>query len=136
MVECPQCGETNFMVIPIMTLILVGNEIETNELKGQMFSCIKCGNRVEMKDDIEPETVTVYIVGDSHSGRRQGLNKIFKKHEFSFPLVNESMDAMGYVNISVAWIFTISAWKRFKDGETIPLSDKAHKITEINLTQG
>ncbi len=92
--KCPQCDGEEFMVIPIMTLKLEGNEIVTNKPVKDMFSCIKCGNRVETKDDIEPVTVIVYIVGDSHSGRRQGLNKIFKKHEFSFPLANESINAM------------------------------------------
>ncbi len=136
MIKCPQCNGELFMVIPIMTLKLNGNEIVIDEPQKNMFSCIKCGHRVETKDDIEPTTVIIYIIGDSHSGRRQGLNRIYKEHKFSFPLANESLDLSGYVNIEKAWIFTKSAWKKFKGGETFPLADNAHKIEEINLIEG
>ena len=131
--KCPQCGEEEFVILPVGTL-RVGNEIEIETPLRNEFSCKGCGFRAETKEDFNPVTVKVWIIRNSVSGRRQDINKISKTEQFDIIKVANRIEFKKYAQIENGWIFTSDRWKKHINGDTVKLSDRNYKLDETNLT--
>jgi predicted nucleic-acid-binding Zn-ribbon protein len=130
--KCPQCGEIEFIILPVVTL-RVGNEIEIETNLRNEVSCKKCGFRAETKEDFEPVTVKVWIVGNSNSKRRQGINKISKTEDFDTVRAANNLQFKAYAQIKGGWIFTVDRWKKHVNGDTVALSERNYKTEEISI---
>lgn len=131
--KCPQCDGDEFIVLPVVTL-RVGNEIEIETPLRNEFSCKGCGFRAETKEDFSPVIVNVWIVRNSHSGRRQDINKISKTETIDTTRVASNLEFKKYAQIDNGWIFTSDRWKKHINGDEVKLSDRNYKLNETNLT--
>ena len=131
--KCPQCDGEEFLVLPVVTL-RVGNEIEIETPLRNEFSCKRCGFRAETKEDFNPVTVKVWIVKNSHPGRRQGINEISKTQTIDATRVASNLQFKKYAQIKNGWIITSDRWKQHINGDTLNLSDRNYKLNVINLT--
>jgi hypothetical protein len=77
-------------------------------------------------------TINVYIVGDSVSGRRQGLFKITKKTGIEFgATAMDGLSRHGYFQLADdgAWVFTKGAWQR-AESDNLRFADQQY-VTNI-----
>ncbi len=134
-VQCPSCGNIEFQLRLITNLELADEVLTEMDMK-KSYSCVVCDYTIGEVDDLEMLTITVYIVGDSMSGRRQGLSRI-KDLDIDRAGVLDVLAANGCYRYNddpkSPWVFTRSAWKRFDADPAQRLADKQHgvKIEEM-----
>ena len=155
-VKCPSCEKEDFEVHLISNLHLTPEEeniqstappnslIELNVRK--YFTCVECNYVISSPDDLEMITIDVCIVGDSISGRRQGLNKIGCMLVIPEKWMESSMDALakdGYINIKFKvsdheerkfWVFTKSGWKRAENDPEFRLTEGQYAVNIMEMT--
>ena len=138
-VQCPSCGNIEFQICPRANLELAGEVITEIDVK-KVYSCIVCDYTISEVSDLELLTITVYIIGDSISGRRQGLRRVTEAIGFVVGtegqmvlLANQGGFPLELGDGTIAWVFTKSGWKRFDADPVQRLANKQHivKIEEM-----
>ncbi len=123
LVNCPSCDNQEFEIHERSTLSPAapsgtGTDALIPTYKYNFYTCMECGYRLNNVSDLEMVTIDVYIVGDSISGRRQGINRIIKDHGLQdtynalFDTTMDTIGDLGYANHGLGWVFTKSAWKK------------------------
>lgn len=134
----PNCGNKEFEFRLICNLRLRPDGIITEDNAHRIHSCAKCGYNISDAKDLALKTIDVYIVGDSISGRRQGLNKMYRAWPLPVDkdiMVATMMDELARDGYSKRdslsegyWIFTKSAWKRAQQDPEFRLSDGQYTV--------
>lgn len=131
-IVCPNCGGIEFEFRLISNLKIKGESIVEDNAH-RIHTCVKCGYNISGMADLNLRIIDVYIVGDSISGRRQGLNKIAAETNISFKML-ETIKTLseGYFNVTKApegpWIFTRDAWKRAKSDPNFRLAEGQYGV--------
>lgn len=133
LIECPSCGKQDFEIHHRSTLSPVpDSDVFVPTYKSTFYTCMVCGYRLDDAGDLKLTTIDVYIVGDSISGRRQGLTRIIAATGFRNPddkfldswkkasldrLANEGYfpliyDSNGSPKEGCPFVFTKGGWKR------------------------
>jgi len=146
--DCPNCGCNRHEIHHVGQL--QHNADEEAAERGEyfvlayediFFTCIECGYVITDPQDLNLLTITVYIVGDSISKRRQGLNKIAIDIKYRAPLLISEpysramyfLHEIGYFRIGIddeisPWIFTKAAWKKAQHDLEFRLTDKQYTV--------
>ncbi len=155
LIKCPSCEKEDYEVHLISNLHFTPKEvsiqstapantlIELNVRK--YFTCLECNYVISSPDDLEMITIDVYIVGDSISGRRQGLNKITKgvwsiwQEKAGLEMVMKQLAKDGFVRLMYEldgitpkndspWVFTKGAWKRAENDPGFRLTEGQYAV--------
>ncbi len=149
LIKCPSCENLEFEAHSVGNLYLDFNEppnVFTINLK-EFCTCTQCGYRIDGVGDLKLTTIDVYIVGDSISGRRHGLNRIAKE-KGEDPLADDFWDAdlctdgvsfkrtggKGLIDIPIFWVFTKSAWKRAENDPEFRLIEGQYAVNLQDMT--
>jgi len=147
LVSCPSCGNKEFEIHEWSTLSPVpsGDSFVPTFIQN-FYICMQCGYRLDTTADLELTAIDVYIVGDSISGRRQGLNRVLAQvgrlkcmssDEWMAGTMGE-LAKSGYISFrhdydtktiqEKSWIFTKSAWKRAEGNPEFRLTEGQYAV--------
>ncbi len=143
LIKCPSCENLEFEAHSMGNLNLTFQKPPgVTIINSKRFcTCTQCGYRIDGVDDLKLTTIDVYIVGDSISGRRQGLSRITML--ISYGVGNDKdradMDKQGYFEFtkpghSKAYVFTKSAWKRAENDPEFRLIEGQYAVNLQDMT--
>ena len=132
LIKCPSCEGIDFDVRLITNLIMASAtaEIESYNIR-KAFVCPSCGYTIGGLEDLDMSTIYVYLIGDSLSGRRQGMNKIEAKTGIAIDPDKHAgrLAVVGYFKLADdAYVFTKSAWKRSDADPEFRLTDGQYAV--------
>ena len=144
MINCPRCNGDRFEVHFVGAIRLRFDTIVQTGCPSKYYTCVECDYVIASPSDLDLKTATVYVLGNSLSKRRQGMNKI-KEETAAWYLWGSTEKAMhmisqaGYLAFSGGggvpytdgpWIFTKAAWEKYQADPQFPLAEGQH-LTEV-----
>lgn len=151
-VKCPNCDNDRFELHVYHTLNLHtgalkqaakedSDSIEYLTLGAKepqtAYICSKCGYTIESLADLNILEIAVYVVGNSISKQRQGVNYIsdkIAKLQTHIIDVAKILQKIGYVQYGGFWIFTKNAWKQYQQDPKFNLSESKYIIKIKDLS--
>lgn len=146
-VKCPNCNSDRFEARLYYTLNLhtealkqipkeERNSIEYLILGGSapqmVYICKECRYTIKSLADLNILEIKVYIVGNSISKQRQGINYLASLKKFE--LIPDLGDN-GYIKlIGDSWVFTKDAWQKYQQDPSFRLSDSRYNVKIRDLS--
>ncbi len=96
------------------------------------MSYVKCEHAIGEPSDLNLKKVKIYILGNSLSKQRQGLNRLREEKvlsSYSETVFNKTVpfiDSNGYDS----WLFTKSKWEKYQANPEFPLINEGQYIIE------
>ncbi len=140
---CPKCNCDKFEVHSVGGLDLASGIYLMLQNSSKYFTCVQCEYVIARPSDINALTeIVVYVLGNSLSKQRQGLNIITEKEsgvpnpwrnllflDGYFAILNPD----GSPSKNGPWVFTRAAWKEYQANPEFNLGEEQYvvKIKEL-----
>ncbi len=140
-IKCPRCEGDIFQAKTYTKLTIVADQVKPIGITQKTIHvCNKCGHPVAEPADLETVTITVHIVGNSHSYVRSGVNKALGGRLIEYgpkkrSLIQGQLLKNGYAKIDdQVWFFTSDGWSRHINNREFELSERPHSVKELHYT--
>ncbi len=139
MIKCPICNGDKFEIHSVGGLEMVSGVYSMLQNASKYFTCVQCEYVIAQPSDIDaPDEIVVYVLGNSLSKQRQGMNKIMGEASSPAPIIGVRMlQEKGYFGISNPdgtprkdgpWIFTKESWKEYQANPKFDLGEGRYVI--------